>query len=60
MRDYVFAPNFTTKSSGTGLGLAISKSIVEALDGNIYFETETNIGTSFFVELPIAGELDHE
>ncbi len=49
----VFVPNFTTKSSGTGLGLAISKNIIEAVNGRIYFETEQNKGTSFFIDLPI-------
>ncbi|MBK9335984.1 MAG: HAMP domain-containing histidine kinase [Lewinellaceae bacterium] len=49
----VFEPNFTTKTSGSGLGLAICKKIIEALDGNIRFETRENEGTDFFVELPI-------
>jgi len=49
----VFEPNFTTKTSGSGLGLAICKKIIEALDGDIRFETRENEGTDFFVELPI-------
>lgn len=49
----VFVPNFTTKRSGTGLGLAISKSIINSIDGEIYFETELGIGTKFFIELPL-------
>lgn len=49
----VFEPNFTTKSSGSGLGLAICKRIIEAHDGNIYFETRPGEGTDFYVELPI-------
>jgi signal transduction histidine kinase len=53
MQSKVFVPNFTTKNSGTGLGLAISKNIIESVSGKIYFETEKNIGTSFFVELPL-------
>lgn len=52
MKDKVFYPNFTTKSSGTGLGLAISKDIIEALKGKIYFETKADEGTTFTVELP--------
>ncbi len=51
--DKVFVPNFTTKSSGTGLGLAMSKNIIESFFGTIYFETEVNVGTSFYVKLPI-------
>ena len=53
MREKVFYPNFTTKTSGTGLGLAISKNIVESFGGRIYFETEENVGTKFFFELPL-------
>ena len=49
----VFTPNFSTKNSGTGLGLAICKSIVEGFSGDIYFETEEDKGTTFYVELPL-------
>jgi len=49
----IFAPNFTTKTSGTGLGLAMCKRIVEQSDGEIWFETELGVGTTFFVELPL-------
>ena len=52
-KEKVFVPNFTTKNSGTGLGLAISKNIIESVDGKIFFTTELNVGTEFFVELPI-------
>jgi signal transduction histidine kinase len=55
MKDKVFYPNFTTKSSGTGLGLAICKDMVESYGGRIYFKTEMNKGTDFFVELPLYG-----
>ncbi len=54
MREYIFVPHITTKTEGTGLGLAISRSIIEALDGSIYFTTVVGAGTSFFVELPIS------
>lgn len=56
MRDKIFVPNFTTKSSGTGLGLAMCKSIVEQAKGRIWFETEEHRGTTFYVELPLIGE----
>ncbi|MEP6676237.1 MAG: ATP-binding protein, partial [Ferruginibacter sp.] len=54
MKSKIFTPNFTTKTSGTGLGLAMCKGIVEQAKGNIWFETSTGNGTSFFVELPVA------
>ncbi|MEO6488520.1 MAG: HAMP domain-containing sensor histidine kinase [Ferruginibacter sp.] len=54
IRSKIFTPNFTTKTSGTGLGLAMCKRIVEQAKGQIWFETNTDVGTSFFVQLPIA------
>ncbi|MBK8706118.1 MAG: ATP-binding protein [Saprospiraceae bacterium] len=56
LQEKVFFPNFTTKSSGMGLGLAMSKNIVEAAGGNLYFFTEKDKGTSFFVELPLLND----
>ena len=53
MKEKVFTPNFTTKSSGTGLGLAISANMIESFNGKIYFETEVGKGTEFFVEIPL-------
>ncbi len=49
----IFTPNFTTKTSGTGLGLAMCKSIVEQAHGHIWFTTAENIGTTFFIQLPL-------
>ncbi len=48
----VFTPNFTTKTSGSGLGLALTKEIIENANGKIWFESEMNVGTTFFIELP--------
>jgi signal transduction histidine kinase len=49
----VFVPYFTTKSTGTGIGLSITKQIIENHNGKIYFESKENIGTSFYLELPL-------
>lgn len=51
IRDKIFSPNFTTKNSGMGLGLAMTKTILENMDGNIYFDTQLNEGTTFYIEL---------
>jgi len=52
LRDKLFQPYFTTKSSGTGLGLPMTKSLIENSDGAIWFETSNGVGTRFFVRLP--------
>ncbi len=53
LKDKLFIPNFTTKSSGMGLGLSIVKNIIETADGEIWYETEIDIGTTFFVTFPV-------
>jgi signal transduction histidine kinase len=50
----IFLPKFSTKSSGTGLGLAITKKIIEAHDGEIWFESAKGQGTTFFIRLPLS------
>ena len=56
IREKMFVPNFTTKTSGMGLGLAIVKSTIESAGGKIWFETDTGTGTSFYIELPLASQ----
>ena len=51
-QEKVWQPFFTTKSSGTGLGLDICKKIILNHNGEIYFETEVDKGTTFFIKLP--------
>lgn len=38
---------------GNGIGLYIAKAVVEKLGGSIRFESKENIGTTFFVEIPL-------
>ncbi len=52
IRDNIFDLYFTTKESGGGIGLAISRKIIEAHEGKLFFETQTGVGTIFYVELP--------
>jgi signal transduction histidine kinase len=51
-RMHIFEPNFTTKTSGTGLGLAISKNIIERMNGKIWFDSEVNEYSIFYIQLP--------
>ncbi|MEM5947272.1 ATP-binding protein [Spirochaetia bacterium 38H-sp] len=49
----IFVPYFTTKKHGTGLGLAIVQRIILDHNGNIWFKSEPEKGTTFFIELPL-------
>jgi two-component system NtrC family sensor kinase len=53
----VFEPFFTTKAEGegTGLGLSISQGIVKEHGGRIMLSTEEGRGSTFTVQLPVAG-----
>lgn len=51
-KNKIFEPKFTTKSSGMGLGLPMIKSIVEAYNGSLTFNSEFDKGTVFTVTLP--------
>jgi signal transduction histidine kinase len=52
LRERIFAPNFTTKSSGTGLGLAFVKNSIENAGGKVWFEAGIGKGTTFYLSLP--------
>ena len=45
--------HLTSTTQGNGLGLYITKQLVEKMGGEISFESEENIGTTFSVRVPI-------
>ncbi len=52
-QEIIFAPFFSTKRGGTGLGLAIVKKIIEAHGGKIFFRSNSEMGATFVVQLPL-------
>lgn len=53
LKEKIFVPRFTTKTSGMGLGLAIVKNIVEAHGGHIVLQSAKNLGTTFKIYFPL-------
>ncbi|WP_347839828.1 DUF2153 family protein [uncultured Draconibacterium sp.] len=45
---------------GSGLGLSIAKSYVELLNGKIWFESEVDKGTTFYISLPLNANTDYK
>ncbi|MFH0951532.1 MAG: ATP-binding protein [bacterium] len=45
----------TRKVEGTGLGLYVAKSVIDAFRGKIWFVSEENKGTTFFIAIPLKG-----
>jgi PAS domain S-box-containing protein len=54
----ILTPFYTTKANGMGMGLSISRSIIEAHDGTLHFNSQLGKGTSFYFTLPIQRTLD--
>ena len=50
MKLKLFTPNFTTKTTGSGLGLAMVKNIMQGFGGKVWFESEKEKGTSFYLQ----------
>ncbi|MBR3996431.1 MAG: HAMP domain-containing protein [Clostridia bacterium] len=49
------------EQGGTGLGLAISKEMINAFGGDIYIESEPNVGTEVCIVIPVDGKrVDNE
>lgn len=54
IRERLFEPYFSTKTTGTGLGLAICHRIVSELGGTIHIDSEAGKGTTVRVGLPLS------
>lgn len=46
----------TRTIKGTGLGLSLVKQVIDAHDGQVGVTSEEGIGSTFFMEIPLAGE----
>lgn len=59
---FVQADSSTTrKYGGTGLGLAISKRIIQTMGGEVYVQSQENIGTQFGFDIQVeVKEWEHE
>ena len=43
--------------SGTGLGMAITKSLVDKMNGTIRFESQKDMGTTYYITIPFKRDL---
>jgi PAS domain S-box-containing protein len=51
---WLFDSFFTTKETGMGLGLAIARSIIDAHQGQIFAENNSDAGATFRFDLPVS------
>jgi len=49
----IFTPFYTTKTDGMGMGLSISRSLIEAHEGTLHFNSQAGKGTTLYFTLPV-------
>jgi PAS domain S-box-containing protein len=54
----ILTPFYTTKPDGMGMGLSISRSLIEAHEGTLHFNSQLDKGTTFYFTLPIRRKSD--
>ncbi|MCU1716147.1 response regulator [Pseudomonas sp. 5P_3.1_Bac2] len=48
--------DITRQYGGTGLGLALTRRLCEAMHGHLRLETEEDVGSTFYADLPLPGQ----
>ena len=54
----ILTPFYTTKADGMGMGLSISRSLIEAHEGSLHFNSLPEKGTTFYFTLPLRRKND--
>jgi len=54
----ILMPFYTTKADGMGMGLSISRSLIEAHEGTLRFNSKPGKGSNFYFTLPIRRKPD--
>jgi signal transduction histidine kinase len=54
----ILTPFYTTKTDGMGMGLSISRSLIEAHEGTLHFNSKPGKGSTFYFTLPIQRNSD--
>ncbi|PPK78003.1 PAS domain S-box-containing protein [Methylobacter tundripaludum] len=49
----ILTPFYTTKTDGMGMGLSISRSLIEAHEGTLHFNSHSGKGTTMYFTLPV-------
>ena len=54
IQEKLFTPFVTTKTEGMGMGLSICRSLIDAHQGTLTFDSLPGLGTCFYITLPVA------